>query len=381
MKGLAITHTGFEDICAKDIAELINCKTEAGNGIVVFKPKELIDLCKLCYLCQSVYKIIYLFDNFKIKNKEDVLENIKEVNINLKEWIGKDTKIRVVCKSATEEFKGNEFMDGVAGIIIEKIKKELKIKTKIDLKNPDLIFYLYTIDDTSYFGIDFAGFDLSKRDYKIFASSGSIKGTFAYLCLREIEICQDEKIVDLYSRDGVMVIEAGLYLLHYPVNYFQKKKFSFLNFEVFNGLDFEKFFEEMDKRLTKDKLEIIGLDSQLGNTINARKNAKIAGIDKSVLFSKISVDWLDVKIKEGEVDKIISRLPEYAHFSDKERQKKYDELFYQAEYIMKKKGIVALITQRPDEVDLSAKKYGFILQSKREAYSGELKLYFLVFEK
>ena len=35
----------------------------------------------------------------------------------------------------------------------------------------------------------------------------------------------------------------------------------------------------------------------------ARKNAKIAGIDKQINFSRVDIEWLDLKFKKNSVDK------------------------------------------------------------------------------
>ena len=62
MKALAITHKGFENICSKEIKELLNLNSEVKDSVVLFDYKGHKELCKLCYLSQSTIKIISLLD-------------------------------------------------------------------------------------------------------------------------------------------------------------------------------------------------------------------------------------------------------------------------------------------------------------------------------
>ena len=41
----------------------------------------------------------------------------------------------------------------------------------------------------------------------------------------------------------------------------------------------------------------------------AKKNAKIAGVDKQINFSRCDLQNLDIKFKENEVDRIVTHLP------------------------------------------------------------------------
>ena len=61
--------------------------------------------------------------------------------------------------------------------------------------------------------------------------------------------------------------------------------------------------------------------------------------------------------------------------------KMYNEFFYQSEYILKDDGALAIITQNPDIMLKHATKYDFKLSSQKEVYTGEQKLFIMVFSK
>ena len=75
-----ITYPGFEDIAATEVEELIGVKAAAdAAGIVSFQAKQLIDLCKLCYLSQSASSVVLLLSEFAVsETAASTAENLKK---------------------------------------------------------------------------------------------------------------------------------------------------------------------------------------------------------------------------------------------------------------------------------------------------------------
>ena len=108
--------------------------------------------------------------------------------------------------------------------------------------------------------------------------------------------------------------------------------------KFFNRDDISSIFENIDRKIKKDNFSILCYDPFLRNTIAARKNAKIAGVDKTIKISRVDIEWLDTKIKENSID-IIASYPKELTDNNKDDVKKiFNELFYHADYILKKKG-------------------------------------------
>ena len=72
-------------------------------------------------------------------------------------------------------------------------------------------------------GILINPFDLSKREYRVFAHSADIKGTLAYALLR-ISGYNPVKhfLFDPFTRSGTIAIEAALFGSGLPANYYRK---------------------------------------------------------------------------------------------------------------------------------------------------------------
>ena len=376
MKALAITSKGIEDITALEIKELINSESEIKESCVAFEAKKPEDLYLLCYKAQSVEKILFLFGYFNFNNKnlfDDLKKHIESIDFS--KWLSKEITFKVTSKIIDNDLSTQEISEKTGEFIINCIKKTKKYRQKVDLNNPDIIFFVYIFKNTCYLGIDIAGFELHKRQYRIFQHPSALRATIAYSLIRIANADEKDMLIDPFTGSGTIPIEAGLYFSNFPVNYFNKDKFLFLKF-----LKNKKFFESIDKKIKTPKLKIYGYDAVLGYIISAKKNAKIAGIDKNLKLSRCEISWLDTKFKKNSVDKIITYPPqESKNIDQKITEKIYDEFFYQADFILKKQGRIVLITKSLELLKKYADKYKFKLLDEREVYSGKQLLSVIVF--
>ena len=220
---------------------------------------------------------------------------------------------------------------------------------------------------------------LIKRSYKIFNHPSALRGTIGYALVRIAGYKEKEKMLDPFSGSGVIPIEAGLYVSGFPVNYFNKDKFSFLRFLK---IDFDKFFEKIDKDIKSKKYKIFGYDKQLMYVTSSKKNAKIGGVNKFVNFSRVEIEWLDTKVDKESVDRIVTQpLQLGKHVNVKDIEKLYNEFFHQAEFVLNKKGKIVLISRQSEMLKKYAEKYKFKLKEERDVWSGKQVLRVMAFIK
>ena len=383
MKAIAITHKGIEDIAALEIKELIKVNSKVNETVVLFEPKKIINLCKLAYKAQSIIKIICLFDEFKIQdNLDEILKTIEKriKKINFDKWLDKNNSFKVLCSHLTnDDFSSQDIEKEAGAFIINNIKEKKAYDQKVDLENPDLIFYVYIFNERCYLGIDFCGFDLSKRDYKVFSSASDIKGTIAYSLLRIVGYKKEKKLLDPFCSSGIIPIEAALYNKG-SVNYYRKDDFAFLKLKPFEKQDFEQFFTKLNKKEDKTKPLIFASDQQLYHIRSAKKNAKIATVNKNIEFSRADLEWLDTRFDKNEID-LIAAKPMFSKYDLKRTKKTYDEFFYASKYILSEKGKIALISRSMDLLKESAEKHGFKVTDERVVWQGQQKLEIIVFIK
>jgi len=379
----------MEDVAAREIEELLKAKAasvEVSDMAVSFEAKNLLELCRFSYLTQSAARVLFLLKSFEICPNFEEAKAIAEKQleeIHIGEWVSKETKFKVECRREGEQdFTSQAMAEWLADVIGKVIQKETGIEPAADLKEPNFIIYALVVDKTMHIGIDMAGFDISKRDYKVNSHMPSIKGNIGYALLRITGFEKKMGMVDLSSFSGIVPIEAAFYATDRPVNYFRKRELHFTRFPNLKDTDFEKFFSDIDGKIKdKAKGEIFCIANHLRFISAAKSNSKIAGVNKSITFSRFDVEWIDTKFDKGSVEVMASNGPRVSKQNEAFIGKYYNELFYQANYILKKTGKIGILTNSLDVVKAAAEKAHFKLSHERKLWQGDEGLMIGVFEK
>lgn len=377
MKAFAITNEGIEDIAATEMKELVTATNiRSSNRIITFDVKTFKDFCTLAYSSQSLSRLCYLICEFEVSSSlaattENLKQKLKEFKIN--DWTEKDFVVE--CERyGKHDFNSLDFKTDANKLISEITGN------KSDFKSPQLRFYCYISNKNGYFGIDVAGFDLSKREYRIFGHSSDLKATAAYALVRLSGFKGSTILLDPFCRSGAIAIEAALFASGFPVNYYRKDSFSFLKLKPFSK--FKNFFEAVDKKIDSKKRKIFNYSSSIAHVRSSEKNAKIAGINKVINFGRVDLEWLELRFDKGTVDGIVSYPPLLSKNSDVSQIKKlYSEFFYEADFILSKKGKIIVAAYEPSALTEAAAKHKFWLSSKMQFSMGKEKLIALVFMK
>lgn len=344
---------------------------EKGNGYIKIEASAE-KIVALCYTAQFAKRIILSLSEGKFKELEDLQSKIKkDLNKeNLKLMSGKTIKCECE-RSGTHDFNSVE---------IENTMMDLIEDTKIDLKNPDNQIYFQIIDNEYATGIDLLKKDLSKRHYKLFNHNNAIKGTTAYNLLLFSDFKQKQIVIDPFSMSGVMVVEIALAKTKLPINFYDKLKIK--NIKEFDEEMQEKIFKEIDKKINlESRQEIYSIDASFTNISAQKKNAKIAGVDKNIEFSKMPAEDIDLKIGENFADLIISRIIEPSkHISDAKAKRIYYDFLRHAKPTLKKNGKLTILARNPKLFEEEAKEQGYKKIKEKQIWQGKQPLMIVVFE-
>ncbi len=376
MKGILLTHVGMEDIAAKEVAGLISQKSSIDEGCITFPCKSDEDLFLLCYRAQSAGKVGFLALDFPYS---DLISDFKQAvgSVPWQAFFRENETIRVRCKIvAQKDLPSPEYEQQLSAVLIEHIEKTNKNKQLVDLKNPHVPLIFYVTPTFCYVFIDYAGFDLSKRSHHIFSHAADIKGTLGFGLAMLCDLKEKDVFMDCFAGSGTIPIEAAIYSTHFPLNFFNREKFAFLKFAKYKDHDFNTFFEKENKKFKDSKNEIYCADSAMKHIAFAKKNAQIAGIMKSIDFRRMDLDWLDTKFDKETIDKMASKLP----LGKEGYEKHYKQLFYQAEFVLKKNGLLVLIGLK-DLIEKYAAEFKLEIREHRNIYSGQEKYDVFVIEK
>ncbi len=381
-----ITIPGFEGVAANEVEGLIGIKASAAaEGIVTFTVKDLTSLCRLCYLSQAAAAVLSVVSEFKIAaTAAATAANLKKSILpsDLSLWFGRGMSFKVSFEpvSGNYGFPSSEIEAAAGSVISEAVKKAAGSVPKVSLTSPDVTVAIAASGSNAFCGIAISPFDLSKREYRIFSHSSDIRGSLAYSLLRFAGYEPGRYLFDPFTRSGTIAIEAALFSSGFPVNNYRKDALSsfFSRLPPFSNTDFNGFFAAVEKeaaaaarkRAKGMKPRILASSPSMQYLRSAEKNAKIAGINKLIRFSRLDIEWLDAKLDEQSVDLVVSYPPQFRstagndQFAAAENRKLttlYKNFSYQADLFLKKKGTIALLLKKGsyDEIKAAVLAYKF----------------------
>lgn len=368
MEGIATYFSGFSDIAAKEIENITGQKAKEKTGALVFPVNSLQELATLAYKGQSLHKVMLLLEVIEYEEEES-LENLKA---DVSSWVNEKT-FRVNCiHDETAEVSGMEIAAKAGEVIVNKTG------AKASMKNPDVIFVIYIYNSVAYLCVDFSGFDLSKRDYKIYNHPSALNGAIGYCFIKTTGWEPGMSIMDPMCGSGIIPIEAAFEYTGKSPRHFQKDRFAFTKF-----LDFD--FEKTDKEAKENKKsenKIYCSDQLLASLRATKNNAKIAEVDRIISPTKCDLEWLETKFDEKSIDVIATHPPSVSkHSNVKELKKVYNELFYQAEYILKDEGVIGVISNTEKEIVEAAQNNKFSLKEKRQVWQRRHEFTVMIFNK
>jgi len=389
MKGIIVAGNGLGNIVNEDISELLDIepgKNEIVQDIAIIDIDVYADLCRLTYRCQSCQRVLLLIDDIHTDDL-DALDQIRLASPDKKLFSNAKT-FRVHSKNFTSTVLDPADVEKAIGGKIFDILNSFSIKLDVDLKNPDIAFYAYVFENMKksaknryriIIGLDFSG-ELDKRTYRIFNSSMALKGTTAYALLRLSGFKASDTLLDPYCNSGTLAIEAALNGSNMSPRFFDKR-FPFMKLGIYDDKAIDKFFKDNDASIKAKGLHITAADPLLRNITAAKKNAKIAGVEKLIEFRRIDIDWVDVKFEKLSVDKIITFIPGSSKFKDdKLLEKHFKEFFYQAEFILKDSGSLVVMCISKDILMNASKEY-FKLKDTKQMMAGQQVMDVLFFIK
>jgi len=362
MKALILTNKGLENVSANELRQLITVTdVDVKPGKVFFSCSSYNELTSLCYYGRTFSKVVLVLHESKISALPD--ESVLEIT---KPFLQKS--VVVYCERSGNHGFTSFDVEGKLNGVLKNNYKQI-----IDHKRPETIIHVIIVNDGCYVGIDFSGIDLGKRDYRIFLGSNALKGNIAAALLFVAEYEPKHTLIDIFCRHGVIPIEAALMATNASVHKFSKEKLACTHLPcvVCNFKDKEKEF----------KGRIVAIDENFKHVSSAKKNAKIAGVNKHIDFSRKPLEDIDLKFDKSSVDRIISTpIQPGKSFAIERAARVYKKLFEQAKLVLKSDGKLCLCVRTGADL-LKEHSTGFVIEKELHVMQGKEQLTVLLFSK
>ncbi len=285
-----------------------------------------------------------------------------------------------IAAAEVKELIGAKATAAEAGMVTFEVQKLLDLCR--------LCYLSQSASSVLFSGKSMSPFDLGKREYEVFGGADGMGGNLAYLLLRASGYNPAKHFLfDPFTRSGAIAIEAALFSFGFPVNYYRKDALTsaFSRLKPFSGVDFNKFFAAAEKeaaaavakRAKRSSPKILSSSQSMQHVRFAEKNAKIAGVNKLIRFSRLDIEWLDAKLDENSIDLVVSYPPQFKNSNDSfavaendKLNKMYGEFFFHANYFLKKDGSIVFLLKNKAAVAAAAAKYKLKQKSLRRFQIG-----------
>jgi putative N6-adenine-specific DNA methylase len=348
IKALILTNKGLEQISKEEIEDIFEVKILDVKPGIVFIECTREQLAEITYYGRTFNKTIEIMSEFDATDIEQIKKNIPEFE--------NKGSVNISCdREGDQEFTSFEVQQEIASMFKSR---ELDVQHK-GAKYP---YFILVRGSKCYFGLDYAGVDLGKRDYRIFLGRESLRGNIAAALLDFAEYDCEDVLLDPFCKHGVVPIEAALLANDMSVHKFCQDKLAFSNFSDIEVKDIDG----------DNKPDITAIDSQFNNISAAKKNAKIAGVNKLIRFSRQDIEWLDIKFEPKSINKIVTMPVQPSAVNEKRIDKIYVEFFERMNEILSEDGTIVLcMKQGVDVVKKHAKEFKIIkehivMQGKEE---------------
>lgn len=343
---IILVNPGLEKLCQQEVKEILKGKAAVNEQVIEFSVKDSKSLFTFLFRSQTARRILLSLGNHKTLEEID----FSTLDFPWKDFFPEKFSFKVEVENVKGMDNRIEIAKNIAGKLFQFLEKKQNLYPTMELKKPDFLVVIYKTDKQYYMGLDLAGEELNSRHYRLFTHQSSMKGDLAYFFVRTSGYKPSEKLLLGFVKDGTMAVEAALYAQAQLIHKVQQQ--SFLKFPCYNPALFPKSSSSPTHTL-------FAFDDRYPNIVASRKNAVLAGVKELIDFQKYELDELDTRFDAGQFDRAIF------HVTTKD-EPRLNEIFYQAHYILKAKGIFMLISFKDLGIDNSdkftLKKQGTILR-------------------
>ena len=350
MKFCVLCFKGVEDICAKEIEDILGFKVKAGEGIIEFESSEE-EAQKVCYKAQTVNRVIKLIDSFSYKKGEEIT---KKVNKDFSSEVEGSFSIK------TEYIDSNIKVKDLSSRIAKTVQDR---NENFHYKNPEDLIIIYISYKKCYIGLDL-GFDLSKRSYKLFTYGRDVKGTIAAALVKLVGFDGKGKFLDAFCVNGTIAIEAALIANKKSPWFFDKEEFKFPT---------ESFDE------TSGLKHIYSSGYQRRFVESCKKNAAVMEVNDSIECFVEEIEEMGHAI--GDFDYVVANLPIMTKVNKNGIMKLYFAFLEQMKEVTSKKAKLLAFSTNIEEFRNILKEKEFKIIEEREIIHGFDIQQVIIFEK
>lgn len=257
---------------------------------------------RVCLMSRIAGRVHLILKEFKIANKRDVYDEVKEVNwqehFELTDTFATSAS---VVKSVMKNSHYTSLL--IKDAIADSFRDALGERPDIDPDKPSVRIHLHIEKNRASLSLDLSGTSLHKRGYRVKSAKAALKENSAAALLYRAgwpDICKEGgNFLDPMCGSGTLLIEAALIACNIPPGSF-RHYFGFIGWKQHNPDLWDDIWDEYDEKRTEPRISIRGYDLDREAVADAIENIKSAGLEKIIHVEKQDIhDFHAVESMKG----------------------------------------------------------------------------------
>ncbi|SFC96251.1 bifunctional 23S rRNA (guanine(2069)-N(7))-methyltransferase RlmK/23S rRNA (guanine(2445)-N(2))-methyltransferase RlmL [Pseudoalteromonas denitrificans] len=307
MQFIALTSIGIETLLAEELQQLGAQVGKQSVGSVVFSA-ELPLAQKICLSTRFATRVL-----MKIAEKEDVKNKTDLYNLaryqTWGEWLTPDTTFAVDFSGTNTELKNTQFSGLVIkDAIVDYFQDLYEARPNVDKQDAQVRVAARYHQNKLDLYIDYSGTGLSQRGYRTGQGRAPIKEHLAAALIYRSGWLKDvsQPLFDPCCGSGTLLIEAAS-MANNEAPGLRHKQFAFERLPSFVESEYQEIRQQLIDQEDPKKLYLIGQDIDGFVLSKAQNNARAAGVEQYIKFSKGDASNLKPVSKRSGV--VLSNLP------------------------------------------------------------------------
>lgn len=279
---LAKTFSGLEEVLKQELVELGASEVEqVVRGVSFTGNKELLYKANFC--CRTATRVLRIIGEFPVKSTNDLYQSVYKIPW---EEIFELTQTFAINSTVNSEAFNNSMFVSLKtkDAIVDRFRNQLGKRPSVNTENPDIWINVHASADSLTVSLDSSGASLHKRGYRVAQNEASMNEVLAAGILKIAGWKGESDFYDTMCGSGTIAIEAALMALNIPPGIY-RQSFAFETWKDFDQDLFGKVYNEDYEKPFEHA--IYASDVSALSLKVAQKNAKSAGVHKSITFKEI----------------------------------------------------------------------------------------------
>lgn len=282
-KMIAKTLFGFEEILAKELAQLGAQKIEQGTRMVSFYGDKGF-MYKANLALRTALKILKPIYQFRAFNEQSLYRGIQGVDWS--KYLSAHQSFVVDVTLHSEHFNHSQFVAlKTKDAIVDQFREKFGKRPNIDKDFPDLRINVHIDRDQCSISLDSSGDSLHHRGYKTATNIAPINEVLAAGMLLLSGWDGQGDFIDPMCGSGTILAEAAMIACNIPAN-INRKEFAFERWNDWDNALFDQIMDSLMKKVKEFHYTITGYDKAPSAVMKAKDNIRNANLEEYVRISE-----------------------------------------------------------------------------------------------